>query len=208
MLDGVVRRSVAVLARWDVCPPSDRGLVCDRPADLVPAFSAAAGRAFVLGYLTRFEVEERRQLAQETTGEFAHIGVSVVALDGDHLDQGPARPDFEGDGVGGTGEMGDDGPDVAEGVLEGIERPDARSEDRAVADPQQFLADVEGDGVVSGNEAGRVEQGDCLKERGPLVGVTVHGEGSILRGQVQGLGQTAFAGVGPYERDQRLDDGS
>jgi hypothetical protein len=45
------------------------------------------------------------------------MSVPVVAFQRGYLDQSPSRFHFEGDGVGGSGEVTDDGPDVTEGVL-------------------------------------------------------------------------------------------
>lgn len=161
----------------------------------------------MFGDVTGLEVEQCRQFAQQATGQFAHMGVPALACDGGHLDQGSVRPHFEGDGIGAAGEVAHDDPDVAEGVVDGLERPDTRCEDRAVADPEQLLADVEGDGVVAGDGASRVEEGDRLVERSPLVGLAGCSQRQVLRGQVEGPGQASVAGFGSNKGDQRLDDG-
>ncbi len=123
------------------------------------------------------------------------------------LDQGPSGRHLEGHGIRGPLEPADQGADVAERILDGVERPDPAAQ-LVVRRPEQLLPDVEGDRPVAGDVGGRGEQGDGVVERRPPERVAAVGGRPLLGGQREGVGHLGVAGLRPHEVHECPDDGS
>ena len=150
------------------------------PLELVVAGASTACGALVLDNPGRLASEQGWQLTQKTPGQFTKMGMAAAAVDTGDLHQGSTRGDFEGHRIGRSFEAGDQGPDMTEGGLRGVERADAPSEAGAFIGPQEISAYPEGDGTFACHEGARSKQGDRFVERHPPSGIGEHGEGAIL----------------------------
>ena len=123
------------------------------------------------------------------------------------LHQGVSRPDLEGQGLGGSLELLDEGADVPDRHFGGAERSEAGG-GGVVAGPEDLLADVQADGSVAGDERPGGEERRRVGQRCPRGGGAERRERALLGCQRQGLGDTGIAGVVTDPGQERMDHGS
>ena len=154
----------------------------------------------------RLEIEEGGQLGQESPCQLAQVGMAHPAIYCRDFDERPSRGDLERHRIGRSLELLDQGPDVAEGDFGGVEGLDPGGQVSADPSPQQFLADVQRDGIVLGDQCSSGEQRSGFVHRRPCAVVTERQERTVLRGESQRLRQAGISRCVPDIRHQRLDD--
>ena len=161
------------------------------PLELVVACASTACGALVLANPGRLASEQGRQLTQKTSGQFTKMGMAAAAVDTGDLHQGSTRGDFECHRIGRSFEAGDQGPDMTEGGLRGVEQADAPSEAGAfigIAHPAWAQLTIEDGRAIDAAHAVEIYNHGCAVEND-------RGDGWYLLDQLltEGKRLTAFA---------------